>query len=234
MKRTPQQKLFYYYVNNGGFVDLDGDFQTPQYSGHRYNAGVVARNDQELQEIGKVLRELEIQCVSTTYPTGKLVQLISGRESVRLFKRILDEVADAYVFAVPEKFRVADCEAYLDFKTSSSASFHLGEMGDVPANEKRGELTNVFCIFGWLDLHFAAEQHVRFQIRVGLFERAGETVGEDWLRADETKIRQIVQDVFAACAIPADETYIARFCVESYARTLWQNSDRFGCSSVIG
>ena len=106
-------------------------------------------------------------------------------------------------------------------------------MGDVPANEKRPELTNVFCIFGWLDVHFAVENHVRFYIRVGLFERANEFVSEEWLRADTAKLRQIVQDVFAACAVPADETYIARFCVESQTRTLWQDNDRFGHSSVI-
>jgi hypothetical protein len=218
--------LFAFYERNGGFVDLDGDFQSLLYTGHRYAAGIIAQNDQELQEIGEVLQQLKIDCVSVTYPGGKLVQRISGKESVRLFKRVLDEIADAYVFNVPETFAVLDFTAELDFKNESSASFRLITIEDIPATEKHIAVENASVWFGWLDVHYITNGRVKVELRVGVHEK---------YEGYKTKVNleEIVRSVFQAFGIPADETYELRFIVEKQILMDFRYENRWGMSSVI-
>ena len=226
MKQTPPQKLFSYYARNGGFADLDGDNQIPQFPSERYETGIVAQSEQELQELGEILQGLGIDCVSETYPDGKLMRRISGKESVRLFKRILEEVAAAYVFNVPETFGILDFNAELDFKTESSASFRLVTVEDMPATEKRIAVKNATICFGWLDVHSIANGHVKVQMRIGVHEKYERYITRG-------NLEEIVQSVFRAFGIPADETYEIRFIVEKQILMGFQYRDRWGNSSVI-
>lgn len=226
MEQTPQQRLFTFYERNGGFVDLSGDIQSPYFSSDRYEAGVVAQNDQELQELGEILQQLGINCVPVVYKDGKQVQRISGRESVRLFKNIIDEVANSYAFDVPETFAVLDFTAELDFKSESSASFRLITIEDIPASEKHIAVENASVWFGWLDVHYITNGRVKVELRVGVHEKyeAYKT---------KAKLEEIVRSVFQAFGIPADETYELRFIVEKQILMDFRYEDRWGMSSVI-
>lgn len=226
MKQTLQQRLFTFYEHNGGYAEMSGDSPHPYFVGTPLRAGIVARNEDELQEICEILQELKIDHGSSISGQGKLVQPISGEESIRLFKKVIDEIANLYVFNVPETFGILDFNAELDFKTESSASFRLVTVEDMPATETRIVVQNATIWFGWIDVHFIANGCVKIQIRAGVHEKYERyrTCGN---------LEEIVQSVFRAFGIPVDETYEIRFIVEKQILMGFQYQDRWGNSSVI-
>lgn len=226
MKQTLQQRLFTFYENNGGYADISGDSPNSFFGRTPLRAGIVARDENELHQIREVLQQLGIDCGSSISGQGKLVQPIAGEESIRLFKNVIDEIANSYVFNVPEKFAVLDFNAKLDFKTESSASFHLVTVEDMPATEKRIAVKNATIWFGWLDVHSITNGRVKIQIRVGVHEKY------ERYRTSEN-LEEIVRSVFKAFGVAADETYEIRFVVEKQILMGFQYQDRWGDSSVI-
>lgn len=222
MKQTLQQRLFTFHEHNGGYAI----FPLPSFSPAVLRAGIVARNEEELEEIRDILQQLGIDCGPSISGRGKLVQTISGEASIRLFKNVIDEIANSYVFKIPKKFAVLDFNAELDFKTESSASFHLISIEDMEATEKRIAVKNARIWFGWLDVHFTAVGRVKIQIRIGVHEKYERYKTRE-------NLEEIVQSVFNAFGIAADETHEIRLIVEKQILMGFRYQDRWGNSSVI-
>ena len=125
------------------------------------------------------------------------------------------------------EFAVLDLVASFRFRTAGSAGFALGRWGDgrPPADETNGQLGRggTFHGAGSLEVHHPCDGHVQARLTVVLpepYQAPG-------------RMREIVDQVFAALGIPADETFEAHFVGPSRQAGMGRHRDRSGVSDCF-
>jgi hypothetical protein len=120
-----------------------------------------------------------------------------------------------------DRFPVLDLLARFAFKSPGSISFHLGTESDTLSLGGETIAVHPGCVFnviGWVDVHHPCEGHIKARLRVLLPARY-----HGW-----EQMRLLVEQVFSALGIPADETYEAHFVSADRQTGLEQATDRDG------
>jgi hypothetical protein len=131
-----------------------------------------------------------------------------------------------------DRFPVLDVFATFAFKTGTSVSFELGRFSDtlrLPGGAFGDDFSfkvgmcGVFRIVGRVDVHHPCEGHIKAQLHVVLPAEYHET----------ERMERLVAEIFAALAIPADETFEALFVSPSQQTSCENATDREGMSDRI-
>ncbi len=129
--------------------------------------------------------------------------------NIEKFRRI---IGNGKLLQAGEHFPLLDMSAWLDFHTENSAGFSIGEV--------KG---NVYTTQGHFDIHHTCFRHIKVQLRGSLPEK--------YLTYEQLK--EAVDQIFVALAIPADETYEAIFIPAMGGIILNQYVDRDGMSDRL-
>ncbi len=124
--------------------------------------------------------------------------------NIEKYRRI---IGDGKLLQAGEYFPFLDLSAWLDFHTESSAGFSIGEVQG-----------NVYTTMGRLDIHHPCPGHIKVQLRCSL--------PEQYMAFD--LLKEAVNQIFIAVAIPTDETYEAVFIPAMGGMALSQHIDRDG------
>ena len=65
-----------------------------------------------------------------------------------------------------DEFRFLDFTAKFAFKTSSSVSFDVGGIEDVPPENEQDFVFTAFVVKGWIDVHHPCDSVIKGQIRI--------------------------------------------------------------------
>jgi hypothetical protein len=137
-------------------------------------------------------------------------------------------MASPILYEEGDCFPVLDLIALFRFKTASSVSFHLGTQSGTLYYPPDGVAVpfgpgEVFNVIGWVDVHHPCDDHIKARLRVLLPARY-----HDW-----KQMKQLVETMFSALGIPADQTYEASFVSADQETGIERATDRDGMTDRL-